>query len=218
MEVGISGFEYFNFVKLRLLFVVRILIIDFYDSFVYNLVHYFQSLGIEVAVLCDHDVPLGSLDFLQEYAGVVLSPGPGLPSETQSMMRVISYCQSSIPVLGVCLGMQGIGVYLGGTISNLNAVRHGISLEVYRHREGMLLTGITFPMEVGLYHSWSIVDLPDEYLVAKDSDGVTMAIESDSHLLYGVQFHPESIMTSQGKKIIENVGSIFFNIFTKRIL
>ena len=189
---------------------MRILIIDFYDSFVYNLVHYFQSLGIEVAVLSDHDVPLGSLDFLREYAGVVLSPGPGLPSETHSMMHVIAYCQSSIPVLGVCLGMQGIGTYLGGTLFNLNSVRHGISVEVYRHREGTLLTGITFPMEVGLYHSWSIVDLPEEYLVAKDIHGVTMAIESDSHLLYGVQFHPESIMTCQGKKIIQNMVDIFF--------
>ncbi|MFM2038657.1 MAG: hypothetical protein RL432_1596 [Bacteroidota bacterium] len=200
------------------MFVVRILIIDFYDSFVYNLVHYFQSLGIEVKVLCDQDVPLGSLEFLQEYAGVVLSPGPGLPSETHSMMQVIAYCESSIPVFGVCLGMQGIGAYLGGTLSNLNSVRHGISLDVYRHREGALLNGITFPMEVGLYHSWSIVDLPEQYLVAKDAHGVTMAIESDSHLLYGVQFHPESIMTSQGKKIIQNMVDIFFNTFTKRIL
>ncbi|MFM7723652.1 MAG: glutamine amidotransferase-related protein, partial [Bacteroidota bacterium] len=78
--------------------------------------------------------------------------------------------------------------------------------------------GITFPMEVGLYHSWSIVDLPEEYLVAKDLHGVTMAIESDTHLLYGVQFHPESIMTSQGKKIIKNMVDIFFSTFTKRIL
>lgn len=198
------------------MFLVRILIIDFYDSFVYNLVHYFRSEGLEVDVRCDADIHSDSLHFLSTYAAVVLSPGPGLPQETHSMMQVINYCQSSIPVFGVCLGMQGIGVYLGGTLANLNCVRHGISRKVNRHRTCTLFNGIAFPMEVGLYHSWTVLNVPKEYIVATDEEGNLMAVACEERLLYGVQFHPESIMTSQGKKIIENVSGIIFDIFTKK--
>jgi anthranilate synthase component 2 len=181
-------------------------------------VHYFQSLDIEVEVLRDDEINLNSLDFLCSYAGVVLSPGPGLPDETRSMMGVIAHCQSIIPVFGVCLGMQGIGAYLGGTLTNLNCVRHGISRKVNRYRGCTIFNDVTFPMEVGLYHSWTVLNVPKENIVATDEEGNLMAVACEERLLYGVQFHPESIMTSQGKKIIENISGIIFGIFIKKTI
>lgn len=195
---------------------MRILIIDFYDSFVYNLVHYFSSSGFEVDVKRDDEINVESLEVLSTYAAIILSPGPGLPRETLCMMKVIDFCQPSIPVVGVCLGMQGIGEYLGGTLNNLNRVRHGISSKLKVHRECDLLNGLQIPIEVGLYHSWSVMDLANEYVVATDEDGILMVLACEERLLFGVQFHPESIMTPQGKKIIENVGDIIFDIFAKK--
>lgn len=199
----------FNFVKLRLLKLVRILIIDFYDSFVYNLVHYFESLEVDVQVIMDGEVSPENLDFLNEYSGVVLSPGPGLPHETRCMMAVIAYCQGTIPIFGVCLGMQGLGQHLGAKLNNLSAVRHGISKPLVLTRETWLFKDIKSPIVVGLYHSWGFTEIFEKYLVAKDDEGVVMAIASDEDKFLGVQFHPESVMTDAGLKIIENVRDYF---------
>lgn len=197
------------------MWLVRILVIDFYDSFVYNLVHYFRALKFDVDVLRDDEISTKSLSFLSSYCGIVLSPGPGLPEETSSMMRVIRYCDSSIPVFGVCLGMQGIGLHLGGKLNNVPEVRHGIARPLMLCRPCSMFDGVCEPIEVGLYHSWSVEDLPEQYRVAVDTSEVLMALASETRMLYGVQFHPESVMTLQGKKIIENIGLIFLGIFTK---
>lgn len=188
---------------------MRILLIDFYDSFVYNLAHYFQSIGFEVEVKSDQEIDLNQLHFLDVYSGVVLSPGPGLPEETRSMLRVIEYCDSKIPVFGVCLGMQGIGLFLGGSLKNLGQVRHGISSTLVMKKESSLFNGLMEPIEIGLYHSWCIERVGLELVTATDEQGVIMALECEQRLLYGLQFHPESVMTPEGKKIIENVGNIF---------
>lgn len=183
---------------------VRILIIDFYDSFVYNLADYFRSEGCDVEVVQDDHVPQDLSFFMPKFNGVVLSPGPGLPEETHSMMRVIRYCESSIPILGVCLGMQGIGIHLGGTLVNLSTVRHGVSIDLKVLKDSSLFKGLTIPIKVGLYHSWAVEDLPLDYLTACDEKGVAMALDAEDKLLTGVQFHPESVMTSSGKRMIFN--------------
>ena len=114
---------------------MRILVVDFYDSFVFNLVHYFSSLGVTVDVLSDAQMEPNDLAFLSNYSGIVLSPGPGLPEETVSMMPIINHCVGRIPVFGVCLGMQGLGQSMGGTLVNMSEVRHlGIKFYFYKCR------------------------------------------------------------------------------------
>jgi anthranilate/para-aminobenzoate synthase component II len=120
------------------------------------------------------------------------------------MMRVIRYCESSIPILGVCLGMQGIGIHLGGTLVNLSSVRHGVSIDLKVLKDSSLFKSLTVPIKVGLYHSWAVEDLPLEYLTACDEMGVAMALVAEDKLFTGVQFHPESVMTSGGKRMIFN--------------
>lgn len=183
---------------------MRILIIDFYDSFVYNLADYLRSEGCDVEVVQDDQVPQDLSFFLSKFNGVVLSPGPGLPEETHSMMRVIRYCESSIPILGVCLGMQGIGIHLGGTLVNLSSVRHGVSIDLKVLKDSSLFNGLAIPIKVGLYHSWAVEYLPVEYLTACDEMGVAMALVAEDKLLTGVQFHPESVMTNGGQRMIFN--------------
>ncbi|NDB34658.1 MAG: aminodeoxychorismate/anthranilate synthase component II [Flavobacteriia bacterium] len=194
---------------------MRILIIDFYDSFVYNLVHYFESIGVEVEVLPDAEIDLNSLEFLLNYRGIVLSPGPGLPTETCSMMQVIFFCKSRVPIFGVCLGMQGIGISAGEQLVNLKHVRHGSSSTVKIVQDGYMLTGLPLTFDVGLYHSWGFTNSSHACITAIDDQGVVMAMEMHEEKWYGVQFHPESIMTVFGKEIVKNVVVHIFNIFTK---
>lgn len=194
---------------------MRILIIDFYDSFVYNLVHYFESLEVDTHVLKDAEINLESMEFLLSYQGIVLSPGPGLPTETHSMMQVLAYCAYRVPIFGVCLGMQGIGLAAGEHLVNLEKVRHGIPVRVNLVRDCPMFHGLPPTFEVGLYHSWGFVACAPENITAIDDQGVVMAISMMEQKWYGVQFHPESIMTDFGKKIVRNVTQQIFNIFTK---
>ena len=189
---------------------MRILVVDFYDSFVFNLVHYFESNGCEVEVT--DDAALAEMDFqvIDGFQGVVLSPGPGLPTETKSMMKLIEYCKGKIPVFGVCLGMQGLGLSLGGELYNLQAIRHGISRQVTFSERSIFYEGIENLITVGLYHSWAVRGLPNPVVSALDDEGVVMAVESPSTLQYGVQFHPESVMTPLGMKFVKNVISKIF--------
>lgn len=194
-----------NFVKLRFLGLVKILVIDFYDSFVYNLVHYLESMGCKVDVLSDHEIHVDTLHFLNLYNGIVLSPGPGLPQETSSMMEVISYCKSRIPILGVCLGMQGLGLAAKAQLVNLDRIRHGVHVNVEVIRDSILFKDLPGTFEVGLYHSWGFTAFRPELITAIDRHGIVMAIENEVEQWYGVQFHPESIMTSFGRTMLKNV-------------
>ena len=148
-----------NFVKVKQMNKMRVLVVDFYDSFVFNLVHYFESFGCQVEVISDAEININDLDFLNGFQGITLSPGPGLPQETRSMMAIIAYCRGRIPVLGVCLGMQGLGIDLGGTLYNLDAIRHGVSQTIVKQKDGFLLCDLPNQMDVGLYHSWAIKDI-----------------------------------------------------------
>lgn len=176
----------------------RILLVDNYDSFTYNLVHYLEGLECDVKVVRnDEDV-----DPLQ-FDGIVLSPGPGLPNEAGNMNEVISKVDSKIPVLGVCLGMQGIAEYLDGTLYNLGEVKHGV-VEQVELRDCSLFRNIPSKINVGLYHSWAVEGKGDFEVTSKSVNGVVMSLENVSRKMYGIQFHPESIMTEYGKQIISN--------------
>lgn len=199
-----------NFVKVKQLNKMRVLVVDFYDSFVFNLVHYFEALGCEVVVQSDSEFDLEHLQFLDEFNGIVLSPGPGLPQETKAMHAIIAYCRGKIPVFGVCLGMQGLGVDLGGTLYNLSSIRHGMPTLINIQSHKGLFHALPKQLEVGLYHSWALKDLPTSCIAALDEEGVVMAIENQETKQYGVQFHPESIMTPYGMEIVRNVISKIF--------
>lgn len=189
---------------------MRVLVVDFYDSFVFNLVHYFEAQGCQVEVRSDHEIPNDTLNFLFDYNGIILSPGPGLPQETHSMQAIISFCKGRIPVFGVCLGMQGLGLDMGGTLYNLEDIRHGITCSLTCYRNDLLLQNLPHQFQVGLYHSWAVKGLDQSLISAVDENGVIMAVENHDTKQFGVQFHPESIMTPNGMEIVRNVISKIF--------
>lgn len=138
-----------------------------------------------------------------DYDKIVLSPGPGLPLDAGNMMRLIEEVGGEIPILGVCLGMQGIAKYLSGEIFNQEIVKHGVQEKVYCG-VSELFSGIPNEIEVGLYHSWAVKEHSNYSVTARSDSNVIMAIENTERKLYGVQFHPESVMTPNGMEIVKN--------------
>ena len=145
---------------------------------------------------------------------VVLSPGPGLPKDHRNLMEVIAACDGKIPLLGVCLGMQAIALHLGGSIGNKENVRHGVEDRIRVDVQSALFIDLPTTMDVGLYHSWEVYD-HDNYVVdaRSESDKTIMAISRPEKLMYGVQFHPESVMTTHGRELVRN----FLSMVQKRI-
>lgn len=187
------------YVKLRDL--PSILLIDNYDSFTYNLYHYLEELGATVDVCMNDSI---NLEGISDYDAVVLSPGPGLPEDAGELLSVIEACKGHIPVFGVCLGMQALAQDLGGEIYNQKTVKHGVH-ETVRIDHSALFNGLEDEIEVGLYHSWAVrPDKGDFNVTAVSLSGVVMALENKGFKFYGVQFHPESIMTPAGKTILMN--------------
>jgi anthranilate synthase component 2 len=175
-------------------------LLDNYDSFTYNLLHYLEGEGVSVDVIMNDEIELKTL---HEYDKVVLSPGPGLPSESGSLKEVVKVLKGKVPILGVCLGMQAIAEEMSGRLYNQKLVKHGVSesIQIFNSR---IFEGLANRIQVGLYHSWAIDDSGDYSVTALSDSGVVMAIENKENQLYGVQFHPESIMTPDGKEIINN--------------
>lgn len=183
---------------------MRLLIVDNFDSFTFNLVHYLEEMVEEVSVQTNIQVDLNQLD---NYDAVVLSPGPGLPKSSGRLMEVIAYCdRQNIPILGVCLGMQALAEYHGNELYNQELVKHGIQETILRIGDSILLSDVSESFQVGLYHSWAVhINQPETFQVsAKSRSNVIMAIENLNKVQFGVQFHPESIMTPDGKKILIN--------------
>ncbi len=182
---------------------MKVLIVDFHDSFTYNLCHYFESLDAEVKVVQDELLNVQDIDL---FTHLVLSPGPGLPKEKKNLIAVIEYVGSKKPILGVCLGMQGIAQYAGAELVNLDHVKHGVCERIELIGESFLMKGLKKNINVGLYHSWAVKNLDRTGLnaIAVNAEGVVMAFESLNRKLFGVQFHPESIMTEDGKKMLHN--------------
>lgn len=187
---------------------LKLLLVDFKDSFTYNLFHSFESLGAEVDVIEDgYEI---TERHILEYDGVILSPGPGLPEETKSMFSLISMVRGKKPLLGVCLGMQGIAQYYEIPLYNLNRVKHGVSTKVNQVFQSPLLEGLPSSFEAGLYHSWAvqIENQMELQLTAISEDQVAMAFQNVDDKVFGIQFHPESVLTPNGNQLLENFVKI----------
>lgn len=182
----------------------NILVIDNYDSFTYNLVHYLQDLGCEVTVKRNDKLSLEEVDDFQK---ILLSPGPGIPNEAGLLKPIIERYGSSKSILGVCLGQQAIAEVYGGQIENLNKVYHGVSTSIKRVNEDeVLYKDIPMELEVGRYHSWVVSkDLPSELIATSlDENGEIMSLKHKDHDVRAVQYHPESILTPEGKRMLKN--------------
>ncbi|KZS40479.1 anthranilate synthase subunit II [Aquimarina aggregata] len=183
----------------------KILVIDNYDSFVYNLVHYLEDLGCEVTVKRNDQLVLKDVE---PYQKILLSPGPGVPDEAGLLKDIISAYADSKSIFGVCLGQQAIGEVFGGNLTNLENVYHGVATNVtLAVTDEPLFQGLEKNFDVGRYHSWVVTEqgLP-ECLEATsyDENGQIMSLRHKKLDVRGVQFHPESVLTPDGKKILEN--------------
>lgn len=182
----------------------KLLIIDNYDSFTYNLVHAFEKLGHEVEVWRNDEFDISEVDAFHK---IVLSPGPGIPSEAGLLLDVIKTYGHSKSILGVCLGHQAIAEAFGGKLINLSRVYHGESGEVtIVSPDENLYRGITKEFSAGRYHSWSVDrEIPDVLEVTSvDSNGEIMSLKHKFFDIRGIQFHPESILTPQGIQLLQN--------------
>ncbi len=182
---------------------MKILLIDNFDSFTYNLAHYIEGMGAEVTVLRENLYKKG---LAKHFDKIIISPGSGLPEERSGMILCLSENMDTKPILGVCLGMQALISLTHGELYNQNKVKHGIVEQISRQGESKLLEGLPVQFNVGLYHSWATeLGQSEEWVVTSVSaNDVIMSIESNKRPLFGVQFHPESIMTDFGKQIIQN--------------
>ena len=184
---------------------MKVLVFDNYDSFTYNLVHQIKELGFT-----DIDVRRNdriSLDEVEVYDKIFLSPGPGIPSESGLLLPLIKRYAASKSILGICLGHQAIAESFGATLVNLQDVCHGIATPIEVVDKDYIFNGLPQTLEVGRYHSWIVSNkqLPDEIQVtAVNSDGEIMALKHKDYDLHGVQFHPESVLTPLGIKLMSN--------------
>ena len=183
---------------------MKLLILDNYDSFTYNIVHAVRELGVEPTVRRNDRITLDEVDAFDK---IIISPGPGVPSEAGILPQLLERYAESKPILGVCLGHQAIGERFGARLRNLPQVYHGIRSTITVTVPDYIFAGLPEHLEVGRYHSW-VVDskgLPDCLEVtAVSPDGEIMAMRHRTLDVRGVQFHPESVLTSQGLTIIKN--------------
>lgn len=189
---------------------MRILVFDNYDSFTYNLVHLVEKIiHTKVEVHRNDQLPL---EKVKEYDKIILSPGPGIPEEAGLLLPLIKEYASSKSILGVCLGHQAIGEAFGGELTNLETVYHGVATEIETESrdsapKSFLFAGLPSHFEVGRYHSWIVSGehFPEELEVtARDKNGFIMALQHKQFDVQGVQFHPESVLTPLGEKILQN--------------
>lgn len=203
---------------------MKILVFDNYDSFTYNLVHLVEKITHgKVDVFRNDEIPMENV---KAYDKIILSPGPGIPSEAGMLLPLIKEYASSKSILGVCLGHQAIGEAFGGTLVNLSQVYHGVATKITLvNRESLVVSGkdnsrftshdsrttlfdgLPDEIEVGRYHSWVISDknFPDELeITARDNNNYIMGLQHTKFDVQGVQFHPESVLTPDGEKMISN--------------
>ena len=183
---------------------MKVVIIDNYDSFTYNLSHLVKELGAEVTVLRNDQFSLEDLD---AYSKIILSPGPGIPSEAGLLLDVIRTYAGRKPLLGVCLGHQAIGEVFGAKLENLSDVFHGVATPCHIVADDPIFSGISRDITIGRYHSWVVSreDLPDCLEITAVSDeGQIMALRHRELNVRGIQFHPESVLTPEGKKMLQN--------------
>ena len=183
---------------------MKIVIIDNYDSFTYNLSHLVKELGAEVTVVRNDQFELSDLE---SYNKIILSPGPGIPSEAGLLCDVIRTYAGRKPILGVCLGHQAIGEVFGAKLENLSDVFHGVATSCHIVADEPIFSGIERDITIGRYHSWVVSreDFPDCLEITAVSDeGQVMALRHRQLNVRGIQFHPESVLTPDGKKMLQN--------------
>jgi anthranilate synthase component 2 len=183
---------------------MKVLVIDNYDSFTYNLVHYLEDLNCEVTVKRNDKLTLDEVDAFQK---IVLSPGPGIPDEAGLLKAIIKTYAPTKSILGVCLGQQAIGEVFGGSLVNLDEVYHGVATQVnITVDDEALFKNMNKTIEVGRYHSWVVnANLPEVLEATSfDSNGQVMSLRHRFYDVKGVQYHPESVLTPNGKQILEN--------------
>ena len=183
---------------------MNVVIIDNYDSFTYNLAHLVRELGVEVTVLRNDQFQLGELDGFDK---IILSPGPGIPSEAGLLPDVIRHYAGKKPMLGVCLGHQAIGEVFGGKLTNLSEVYHGVATPCTQFGNDPVFAGLPERIEIGRYHSWVVSkeQFPDCLEVTAESDdGCIMGLKHKLYDIHGIQFHPESVLTPEGKTMVKN--------------
>lgn len=191
-----------------------ILMIDNYDSFTYNIVQYFYDLGEDVIVKRNDEITIQDIEQMEGIDSIVISPGPCTPNEAGISVETIRRFKGRYPILGVCLGHQSIGQAFGAKIIKAKCLMHGKTSDIYHDGKG-LFEGIPSPFKAVRYHSLVIDEktLPEDIqITARSEDGEIMAIEHKTYPIWGVQFHPESILTEYGKKILENFLKLAKNV------
>jgi anthranilate synthase component 2 len=183
---------------------MKIVIIDNYDSFTYNLAHLVRELGAEVTVLRNDQFEMPELE---PFSKIILSPGPGIPSEAGLLLDVIRAYAGRKPILGVCLGHQAIGEVFGAKLVNLDDVYHGVATEGTQFGNDEIFSGLPNRITMGRYHSWVVArdGFPDCLEVTAESDDKQiMALRHREYNIRGIQFHPESVLTPDGRKMLQN--------------
>lgn len=188
---------------------MKILLFDNYDSFTYNLLHILKEFGADVEVFRNDKITLDEVD---RFNKIVLSPGPGIPEEAGILLPLIRRYAPTKSILGVCLGEQAIGEAFGAKLINLTDVHHGVSSDIRILADDPLFNGLDRTLRVGRYHSWVVSkeDLPDclEITAEDTEEGQIMGLRHKTYNVRGIQFHPESVLTPRGKEIIKNWLSI----------
>jgi len=184
---------------------MNILLFDNYDSFTYNLYHILTDLGVKADVVRNDKI---TLDEINKYDKILLSPGPGIPSEAGLLLPLIEHYAPTKSILGVCLGEQAIAEVFGAKLENLKQVYHGVCSDIRIIAEDPIFKGLTPGIRAGRYHSWVVSkeELPEclEVTAVDAAEGMIMALRHKTYDVRGIQFHPESILTPQGKQILEN--------------
>ena len=184
----------------------RILVFDNYDSFTYNLVHLVEKILHQKVEVFRNDQL--ALEKVKDYDKIILSPGPGIPEEAGLLLPLIKEYAATKSILGVCLGHQAIGQAFGGTLTNLSTVYHGVATNItILNDKAPLFEGLPPTIEVGRYHSWVVKETgfpKDLEITARDANNYIMALQHKKYDVQGVQFHPESVLTPVGEKILRN--------------
>ena len=182
----------------------EVLVIDNYDSFTYNLVEYVRKCGFKVDVFRNDEIPLQQIE---TYNTIILSPGPGVPQEAGLLKKIIEEYGEKKKILGVCLGMQAIAEVYGCELENMSQVFHGVATPISIIKEDDLYNDLPIHFHVGRYHSWSVSKMnfsKNLEITSMDNNGIIMSIKHKYYKVHGVQYHPESILTEHGMKIIKN--------------
>ncbi|SIS72560.1 anthranilate synthase component II [Belliella pelovolcani] len=182
---------------------MKILVLDNYDSFTYNLVYIIRQLGYEMDIYRNDKI---NLDQIEVYDKILLSPGPGIPSEAGIMPDLIKKYAAFKDILGICLGHQAIGEAFGSSLTNLSEVVHGLASEVSVDKD-LLFEGLPTKFKIGRYHSWVINEQtlsPDLEVIARTPDGQIMGVRHKVFKVRGLQFHPESVLTEHGVEMMKN--------------